>query len=126
MFSARAPGSFTCDQSQRKYCGSSPVSVRGWVRKGGGGGSEGRLDSEAQALKSSGTDWSNSRAGHRAERSWSRSVGRDGVGLGGIEGGGLIEELDEQLALGRSASGREGRGFVGEVEVEQYRGDDGG
>ncbi|HSH75485.1 MAG TPA: hypothetical protein VLA09_07380, partial [Longimicrobiales bacterium] len=34
----------------------------------------------------------------------------DGVGLGGIEGGRLIEELDEEIALGRSASGRQGRG----------------
>jgi hypothetical protein len=39
----------------------------------------------------------------------------DGVGLGGVEGRALVEELDEELALGRSASGRDGRGFVGEA-----------
>ena len=73
---------------------------------------------ETQGSKESGTDWSNSRAP-------TRSVGRDGVGLGGVEGGRLIEELDEEIALGRSAGGREGRGFVVEVEVEEDGGDDG-
>jgi len=37
----------------------------------------------------------------------------DRVGLGGVEGGHLIEELDEEIALGRSASGREGGGLWG-------------
>ena len=48
----------------------------------------------------------------------------DGLGLGGIEGGRLIEEPLEEITLGRSASGREGRGFVGEVEVEEDGRDD--
>ena len=48
-----------------------------------------------------------------------------GVGLGGVEGGSLIEELDEEIALGRSAGGQDGRGLVGEVEVEEDGGDDG-
>jgi hypothetical protein len=42
----------------------------------------------------------------------------DGLGLDRIEGGRLIEEPREEIALGWSARGREGRGFVGEVEVE--------
>ena len=33
----------------------------------------------------------------------------DGLGLGGIEGGRLIEEPREEIALGRSAGGREVR-----------------
>jgi hypothetical protein len=51
----------------------------------------------------------------------------DGLGLGGIEGQCLIEEPGEEITLGRSASGREGRGrgFVREVEVEEDGGDDG-
>ncbi len=85
---------------------------------------------ETQGSKESGTDWSKSRAGHRAERGREALVGTGtpplvGVGLGGVEGGRLIEELDEEIALGRSAGGREGRGFVGEVEVEEDGGDDG-
>jgi len=40
---------------------------------------------------------------------------RDGVGLGGVEGRCLIEEPGEEIALGRSAGGREGRRFVGEA-----------
>ena len=36
---------------------------------------------------------------------------RDGVGLGGIEGGRLIEEPREGIALGRAARGREGGGL---------------
>ena len=40
---------------------------------------------------------------------------RDGFGLGGIECGRLIEEPREEIALGRSASGGKGRGFVGEA-----------
>jgi hypothetical protein len=49
----------------------------------------------------------------------------DGLGLGGVERGCLIEEPREEIALRRSARGREGRGFVGEVEVEEDGGDDG-
>ncbi len=30
----------------------------------------------------------------------------DGVGLGGVEGGALVEELDEEIALGWSATSR--------------------
>jgi len=59
----------------------------------------------------------------RAERSRVEVVGqglvevefRDGVGIGGVEGGRLIEEPREEIALGRSAGGREGRGCVGEA-----------
>jgi hypothetical protein len=69
----------------------------------------------------------------RAENSGVEVVGqglvevevRDGVGLGGVEGWRLIEELDEEIALRRSAGGREGWGSVGEVEVEEDGGDDG-
>jgi hypothetical protein len=50
---------------------------------------------------------------------------RDGLGRGGVEGGRLIEEPGEEIALGWSARGRDGRGFVGEVEVEEDGGDDG-
>ena len=50
---------------------------------------------------------------------------RGGIGLGGVEGGGLIEELDEEIPLRRSSGGREGRRLVGEVEVEEDGGDDG-
>jgi hypothetical protein len=49
----------------------------------------------------------------------------DGVGLGGVEGRCLIEEPGEEIALRWSARGREGRGFVREVEVEEDGGDDG-
>jgi hypothetical protein len=49
----------------------------------------------------------------------------DGLGLDRVEGGRLIEEPREEIALGRSASGSEGWGFVGEVEVEEDGGDDG-
>jgi hypothetical protein len=49
----------------------------------------------------------------------------DEVGLGGVEGGGLIDEFDRELALGRSARGRQWRGSRGEVEVEEDGGDDG-
>ncbi len=48
----------------------------------------------------------------------------DGVGLGRVEGRRLIEEPCEEIALGRSASGREGRGFVGQVEVQEDGRDD--
>ncbi len=50
----------------------------------------------------------------------------DGVGvrLGRVEGRCLIEEPWEEIALGRSASGREGRGFVGQVEVQEDGRDD--
>ena len=50
---------------------------------------------------------------------------RDVVRLGGVEGWRLTEELDEEIALGRSAGGREGRGFMGEIEVEEDSRDDG-
>ena len=36
----------------------------------------------------------------------------DRVGLGGVERGCLIEEPGEEIALGRSARGREGRGLT--------------
>jgi hypothetical protein len=49
----------------------------------------------------------------------------DGLGLGGVEGRRLIEEPREEIALGRTAGGRKGRGFVGEVEVEEDGGGDG-
>jgi hypothetical protein len=49
----------------------------------------------------------------------------DGLGLGGVEGRCLIEEPGEEIALGRSARGREGWGFVREVDVEEDGGDDG-
>jgi hypothetical protein len=48
----------------------------------------------------------------------------DGLGLGGVEGRCLIEEPGEEIALRRPAGGREGRGLVREVEVEEDRGDD--
>jgi hypothetical protein len=50
---------------------------------------------------------------------------RDGVGLGGVEAGGLIDELDRELVLGRSARGRNGRRLVRQVEVEEDGRDDG-
>lgn len=37
---------------------------------------------------------------------------RNGVGLGGVEGGRLIEEPREEIALGRATGGREGRRVV--------------
>ena len=40
--------------------------------------------------------------------------GRDGVRLGGIEVVGLIDELDEEMGLGRPPGGREEWGFVRE------------
>ena len=49
----------------------------------------------------------------------------DGLGLGRVEGRSLIEEPGEEIALRRPAGAREGRGFVGEVEVEEDHGDDG-
>ncbi len=48
----------------------------------------------------------------------------DGVGLGRVEGRRLIEEPCEEIALGRSSSGREGPGFVGQVEVQEDGRDD--
>ena len=49
----------------------------------------------------------------------------DGLGLGGVDGRCLIEEPGEEIALRWPAGGREGRGLVGEVEVEEDGGDDG-
>ena len=49
----------------------------------------------------------------------------DGLWLGGVERGCLIEEPGEEIALGRSARGSEGRGLVRDVEVEEDGGDDG-
>ena len=55
----------------------------------------------------------------RAPRgAWSRSVGRDGLGLGGIECRGLIEE---EISLGRAARGRDGRRCVRQLEVKENR-----
>ena len=91
--------------------------------------------------------WTGRSRGHRRE-----ALVGDGLGLGGaltprnvrcagtpIERGCLIEEPGEEIALGRSARGREGRRFVGEaltprnaciawgprVEAEEDGGDDG-
>ena len=45
-----------------------------------------------------------------------------GVRVGEIEGGGLVEQ---EVALRRAARGGEGRGSVGEIQVEEDGGDDG-
>ena len=45
-----------------------------------------------------------------------------GFGIGGIEARRLVEQ---QGSLGRAASGREGRGPVGKVEVQKDGGEDG-
>ena len=47
------------------------------------------------------------------------------AGLRGRSRRRLVEEPREEIALGRSAGGREGRGIVGEVEVEGDGGDAG-
>ena len=64
--------------------------------------------------------WTCRSRGHRRE-----ALVGDVLGLGGVEGRCLIEEPGEEIALGRSARGREVRRFVGEVEVEEDGGDDG-
>ena len=46
----------------------------------------------------------------------------DGLGLGGIEGRGLVEK---QISLGRAAGRRDGRGRAGQLEVLQDGDDDG-
>ena len=78
--------------------------MRGWAGKRLGGESPGRRDSGASGVEVVGQG--------RVEL----EVG-NGVGLGGVEGRCLIEEPGEEIALGRSAGRREGRGLVGEVEV---------
>jgi hypothetical protein len=68
------------------------------------------------------------RIGRRAENSGVEVVGQglvevgDVVGLGGIEGGRLIEERDGWSLWGGPRAGERGRRLVGEVEVqEDYR-----
>ena len=54
-----------------------------------------------------------------------RTGGASEVEVVGVEGRCLIEESGEEVALRWPAGGREGRGLVGEVEVEEDGGDDG-
>lgn len=87
--------------------------MRGWAGKALGGESPaGRPDSGASEVEVVGRGLVELEVGA-------------GVGLGGVEGRCLIEERGEEIALRRPAGGREGRRFVGEVEVEEDRGDDG-
>ncbi len=87
--------------------------MRGWAGKALGGESlAGRLDSGASEVEVVGR-------GLVELEIW------DGLWLGGVEGGCLIEEPGEEIALGRAARGSEGRGLVRDVEVEEDGGDDG-
>ena len=87
--------------------------MRGWAGTWVGRGSPaGRPDEGASGLEVVG------------QRLVELEVG-NGVGLGEVEGRSLIEEAIEEIGLGRSAGRREGRGCVGEIEVEEDGGDDG-
>ena len=84
--------------------------MRGWAGKAlGGESSVGRTAAEVEVVGQG-----------RVEI----GVG-DRLGLGWVEGRCQIEEPGEEMALGWPAGGREGRRFVGEVEVEEDGGDDG-
>ena len=77
--------------------------MRGWAGKALGAESlAGRLDSGASEVEVVGRGLVELEVG-------------DGLWLGGVEGRCLIEEPGEEIALGRSACGREGRGLVRET-----------